>query len=62
VVQILDVAAVMPPEYIWLFAIDQVSHCLDPGWVLDGCQPAVLGILDNLEDVTTFERITIITH
>ena len=53
-VHVLDVAAVMPSKYIWLFTVDQVSHCLDPVRILDGVQPSILCILHNLEDVTTF--------
>jgi hypothetical protein len=61
VFQVLDVSAVMPSEDIGLLAIDQVSHCLDPVRVLDGFQPPVLCILNNLKHVTTFERVTVIT-
>jgi hypothetical protein len=49
----------MPSEDIGLFTVDQVSHCLDPVRSLDGCQPSILCILNHLEDVTTFERVTI---
>ena len=58
-VQILDVAAVMPSEDIGLLTVDQVCHCLDPVRTLDSCQPSILCILNNLEDVTTFERVTV---
>ena len=51
----------MPSKYIGLLAVDQVRHCLDPVWALQRCQPSVLSFLNNLEDVTTFERVTIIT-
>ena len=51
----------MPSKYIGLFAIDQVCHCGDPVWTCDGLQSSVLCILNNLEDVTTFERVTVIT-
>jgi hypothetical protein len=54
VLLVLDVSAVMPSEYIRLFAVDQVGHRLDPVRALDGCQPSVLCILNNLEHVTTF--------
>ena len=30
VVQVLDVAAIVPSKYIGLLAVDQVSHCLNP--------------------------------
>ena len=60
-IQILNVAAVMPAEYIGLLAVDQVRHCLDPVRALDGFQPSVLCILNNLEDITAFERVTVIT-
>ena len=59
-VQVLDVATVMPAKHIRLFTVDQVCHCCDPLRVLDGCQPPVLCILNNLEHVTAFERITVI--
>ena len=62
VIQILDVAAVVPSEDIGLLAVDQVSHCLNPFRALNSCQPSILCILNNLEYVTTFECITIITH
>ena len=58
-IDILNVAAIVPSKYIWRFAVDQVRHRGDPGWVLDGVQPSILGILHNLEDVTTFERVTV---
>ena len=48
-VQVLDVAAIMPSKYIRLLAVDQVSHCLDPAWTCDGCQSSVLSLLNNLE-------------
>ena len=60
-IDILNVAAIVPSKYIWLFAVDQVRHRGDPGWVLDGLESSILGILHNLEDVTTFERVTVIT-
>jgi hypothetical protein len=60
-VQVLNVAAVMPAKHVRLLAVDQVRHCLDPVWALQRCQPSVLCILNNLEDITTFERVTIIT-
>jgi len=49
----------MPSKYIGLFTVDQVSHSLDPARVLQRSQPSILCILNNLEDVTTFERVTI---
>jgi hypothetical protein len=57
--QILDVAAVMPAKHVGLLAVDQVCHCLDPVRTLDSCQPSILCFLYNLEDVTTFERVTV---
>ena len=61
VIQVLDVAAIVPSKHIRFFAVDQVRHRGDPGWVLDGLESSILGILHNLEDVTTFERVTVIT-
>jgi hypothetical protein len=58
-VQILDIAAVVPSEDIGLLAVDQVSHCLDPERALQRFQPSVLCILNNLEDVTALERVTV---
>ena len=30
----------MPSKHIGLFAVDQVSHCFNPGWIFDGVQPS----------------------
>jgi hypothetical protein len=49
----------MPSEYIRLFAVDQVRHCFNPLRAFDSCQSPVLSFLNNLEHVTTFERVTI---
>ena len=56
---VLNVAAVMPSEDVRLFTVDQVRHGVNPAWVLQCCQTPVLCILNNLEDVTTFERVTV---
>ena len=61
VIQILDVAAVVPSKYIWFFTVDQMRHCFNPARVLDSCQTAILCILDTLKSVTALERITVIT-
>jgi hypothetical protein len=61
-VQILDVAAVMPSEDIGLLTVDQVGHGVNPLRGLYSCQPSILCILHNLEDVTTFECITVIAY
>ena len=58
-IQILNIAAVMPSEDIGLFAVDQVGHCLDPVRALDGFQPSILCILNYLEHVAAFERVTV---
>ena len=62
VVQVLDVAAVMPSKYIRLFAVDQVGHCIDPARVFNSCQPSVLCILLNLKYIAAFERVTVIAY
>jgi hypothetical protein len=49
----------MPSKDVRLLAVDQVCHCLDPVRSLDGCQPSILCILNNLENVTALERVTI---
>jgi hypothetical protein len=49
----------MPSEYIRLFAVDQVRHCFNPLRAFDSCQSPVLSFLNNLEHVTTFERVTV---
>jgi hypothetical protein len=59
VLRVLDVAAVMPSKYIRLLTVDQVSHCFNPRWLLNSFQSSILCILNNLEDVTAFERITV---
>ena len=61
VVQVLDVAAVVPSKHVRLLAVDQVGHGIDPARIFDSCQPPVLRILHNLEDVTTLQGIAIIT-
>ena len=61
VVQVLDVAAVMPAKHVRLLAVDQVGHGIDPARIFNSCQPPVLCILHNLEDVTTLQGIAIIT-
>jgi hypothetical protein len=58
-IQILDVAAIVPSKDIGFLAVDQVSHCFNPVRALNSSQPSILCILNNLEDVAALQSITV---